>query len=105
MKVRYTIDALIHIAAIHSYINERNPVAASRVIARIRAAAEQLSQTPKIGHTRAAFGTRESSSDFRMSSFTSWMQPKTKSSFLVSITARSFAPDRTSSYALAEWQQ
>ena len=27
MKVRYTIDALLHIAAIHTYINERNPVA------------------------------------------------------------------------------
>ena len=27
MRVCYTIDALLHIAAIHSYINERNPVA------------------------------------------------------------------------------
>ena len=28
MKVRYTIDALLHIAAIQSYISERNPAAA-----------------------------------------------------------------------------
>jgi toxin ParE1/3/4 len=59
MKVRYTIDALFHIAAIHAYINERNPVAASRVVARIRAAAERLAEHPKIGHEGAAPGTRE----------------------------------------------
>lgn len=34
LKVRYTIDALLHIGAIYSYIHERNPVAAVRVIAR-----------------------------------------------------------------------
>jgi toxin ParE1/3/4 len=59
MKVRYTIDALLHLAAIHSYINERNPVAASRVLAHIRAAAEQLAESPLIGHTGSATGTRE----------------------------------------------
>jgi toxin ParE1/3/4 len=59
MKVRYTIDALLHLAAIHSYINERNPVAASRVLARIRAAAEQLGESPRIGHPGSAAGTRE----------------------------------------------
>jgi toxin ParE1/3/4 len=59
LKVRYTIDALLHIGAIHSYIHERNPVAASRVIARVRAAAEQLGEHPRIGHTGAAPGTLE----------------------------------------------
>jgi toxin ParE1/3/4 len=59
MKVRYTIDALLHIAAIHAYINERNPVAATRVIARIRAAADRLGDTPQIGHGGAAPETRE----------------------------------------------
>lgn len=59
MKVRYTIDVLLHIAAIHSYISERNPVAATRVIARIRAAAELLGHSPQIGHPGAAAGTRE----------------------------------------------
>jgi plasmid stabilization system protein ParE len=59
MKVRYTIDSLLHIAAIHSYINERNPVAATRVVARIRSAAERLGENPRIGHAGAATGTRE----------------------------------------------
>jgi toxin ParE1/3/4 len=59
MKVRYTIDALLHIAEIHSYINERNPVAATRVVARIRSASEQLGESPRIGHAGAAAGTRE----------------------------------------------
>jgi toxin ParE1/3/4 len=59
MKVRYTIDALLHIAAIHAYVNERNPVAAARIVARIRTAAERLGERPYIGHEGAAAGTRE----------------------------------------------
>ena len=59
LTVRYTIDALLHIGAIHSYINERNPMAASRVIARVRAAAERLGEHPRIGHMGAADGTLE----------------------------------------------
>ena len=58
MRVRYTIDALLHIAAIHSYINERNPVAATRVVGRIRSA-ERLGESPPIGHAGAATGTHE----------------------------------------------
>ena len=59
MKVRYTIDALLHIAAIHTYINERNPVAATRVIGRIHSAAELLGESPHIGHAGTEAGTRE----------------------------------------------
>ena len=59
MRVCYTIDALLHIAAIHTYINERNPVAATRVVGRIREAAERLGESPPIGHAGAATGTRE----------------------------------------------
>jgi plasmid stabilization system protein ParE len=59
MKVRYTVDALLHIAAIHAYINERNPMAATRVIARIHAAAERLGENLRMGHAGAAPGTRE----------------------------------------------
>jgi toxin ParE1/3/4 len=59
LKVRYTIDALLHIGAIHSYIEERNPVAATRVIARVRTAAEQLGEHPRIGHAGALPGTLE----------------------------------------------
>jgi len=59
MKVRYTIDALLHIASIHDYINKRNPVAATRIASRIRAAAERLGESPRIGRAGAAPGTRE----------------------------------------------
>lgn len=59
LKVRYAIDALLHIGAIHAYIDKRNPVAASRVMARVRAAAEQLGEQPRIGHTGTAAGTLE----------------------------------------------
>ena len=59
MKVRFTVDALLHIAAIHAYINERNPVAATRVVTRIRAAAERLGDSPQIGHPGTVPDTRE----------------------------------------------
>ena len=59
MKVRYTIDSLLHLAAIHAYINERNPVAATRVIERIKTAGQRLGDNPGIGHVGAAPGTRE----------------------------------------------
>lgn len=69
MKVRYTIDALFHIAATHSYINERNPVAAARVIARLKEAAELLDQSPRIGHAgRRTEHANGSSPACRMSS-------------------------------------
>lgn len=59
VKVRYTIDALSHVADIHAYINARNPTAATRVIARIRTAAERLGEYPDIGRMGAAPGTQE----------------------------------------------
>ena len=59
LKVRYTVDALLHIAAIHSYIDERNPTAATRNVARIRAAAERLGEFPQMGRSGAAAGTQE----------------------------------------------
>lgn len=59
MKVRFTLDAQVHVAAIHAYINERNPLAASRVVTRIGAATERLAELPYIGRTGAAPATRE----------------------------------------------
>ena len=50
MKVRYTLEALGHMDVIYAYIEARNPEAARRVIQRIRAAAERLSEFPHIGH-------------------------------------------------------
>jgi toxin ParE1/3/4 len=59
MKVRYTLEALEHMDAIYVYIEQRNPVAATRVITRIRAAAERLGEFPKIGHIGLVPGTLE----------------------------------------------
>jgi toxin ParE1/3/4 len=59
MRVRFTLEALGHIAAIHAYIAERNPLSAARVVARILAAAERLGDFPHIGHAGLAPGTYE----------------------------------------------
>ena len=59
MKLNYTLTAHNQLSRIHDYINERNPVAASRVIARIRGAAEHLIEHPNSGRVGAAPGTRE----------------------------------------------
>ena len=59
MRVRYTLEALAHLDAIHSYIEPRNPNAAQRVIARIRAAADRLGEFPNIGHQGLVAGTCE----------------------------------------------
>jgi plasmid stabilization system protein ParE len=59
MRVRYTIDSLLHIAAIHSYISDRNPAAATRVVARIKDAVARIGENPRIGHVGTAPGTRE----------------------------------------------
>jgi toxin ParE1/3/4 len=59
MKLRYTADARRHIAAIFSYINDRNPAAATQIISRIRLAAERLAEFPRIGHAGRVPGTHE----------------------------------------------
>ena len=59
MKLRYTAKARAHIAEIFNYINDRNPVAAVQVVARIRFAAERLKEFPRIGHTGRVPGTYE----------------------------------------------
>jgi plasmid stabilization system protein ParE len=59
MKVRFALEAQAHIAAIPAYINERSPLAAGRVVGRIRAASERLGEMPYIGRTGAAPETRE----------------------------------------------
>ncbi len=59
MRLRYTAQAREHIAGIYQYIGERNHVAATNVIARIRLAAERLTEFPRIGHTGRVPGTLE----------------------------------------------
>jgi plasmid stabilization system protein ParE len=55
MKARFTIEALTHIAAIHSYIEARSPVAAARIFAD----SDRLADFPHIGHVGAAPRTYE----------------------------------------------
>jgi toxin ParE1/3/4 len=59
MKLRFSLEAQRHIDAIFTYINERNPRAAGRVIARVRLAAERLCDLPYIGRVGLVQGTRE----------------------------------------------
>jgi len=59
MRLRYTADALAHLQSIFAFIDERNPAAARRVIADIRAAAERLRGFPELGRSGQWRGTRE----------------------------------------------
>jgi len=59
VRVRYDLQARRDVANIHDYIAERNPHAASKVVARIRAAIHLLSEFPQIGHPGRAPDTRE----------------------------------------------
>jgi plasmid stabilization system protein ParE len=59
MKVRFTIEALTHIAGIHLFIGDRSPLAATHVVTRIFAAVDRLAEFPNIGHVGAVPGTYE----------------------------------------------
>jgi len=59
MRLRYSAQARAHIAEIHRYIRERNPIAATQVVARIRQAAERLREFPRMGHAGRVTGTHE----------------------------------------------
>jgi toxin ParE1/3/4 len=59
MKVRFTLEALTHIATIHSYIQARSSAAAAHVTARIFADAERLAEFPHLGHVGVVPGTYE----------------------------------------------
>jgi toxin ParE1/3/4 len=59
MRLRFTAEAREHIAGIYSYIGERNPAAATQVIARIRLATERLIEFPKMGRAGRVAGTNE----------------------------------------------
>ena len=59
VSLRFTAEAREHIAAIFSYIRDRNPTAATQVAARIRLAAERLAEFPRMGHAGRVAGTYE----------------------------------------------
>jgi toxin ParE1/3/4 len=49
MRLRYSGDALVHLEHIFDFLTDRNPAAAIRILADIRAAAERLCDFPHIG--------------------------------------------------------
>jgi toxin ParE1/3/4 len=59
VRLRYTAQAREHIAAIFGYIRDRNRVAATEVVARIRQAAVRLTEFPRVGHAGRVVGTYE----------------------------------------------
>jgi toxin ParE1/3/4 len=59
MKVRYRRRAQLDIEHIYEYIHERNPRAATEVVARIRYAVDRLGLWPYMGHVGRAKGTLE----------------------------------------------
>jgi toxin ParE1/3/4 len=59
VRLRFTSEAREHIVAIYNYIRDRNPAAATQVAARIRMAAERLTEFPRMGHAGRVAGTYE----------------------------------------------
>ena len=59
MRLRFTAEAREHIAGIYSYIRDRSPAAATQVAARIRLAAERLTEFPRMGRAGRVAGTHE----------------------------------------------
>lgn len=59
MRVRYAPEAQAHLDAIFTYIAERSPAAARRVIRRIRAAVDRLGEFPRMGRAGTVSGTLE----------------------------------------------
>jgi toxin ParE1/3/4 len=59
MRLRYSAAARRHLEAIYDFIAERNPSAAQRVIAEIRASARLLIEFPHMGRAGDVRGTRE----------------------------------------------
>ena len=59
MRVRYRRQAELDIENLFSHIELDNPVAATKVVARIRHAAERLGIFPYMGHEGLCIGTYE----------------------------------------------
>jgi toxin ParE1/3/4 len=59
MRLRYTADALAHLQNIYDFLAERNPLAARRIAADIRAASDRLCDFPHLGRKGDVSGTHE----------------------------------------------
>jgi plasmid stabilization system protein ParE len=59
MNVRFTLEALTHIAEVRYYLAARSPRGADRIVERIFAEADRLGDFPQIGHAGIVAGTLE----------------------------------------------
>jgi plasmid stabilization system protein ParE len=59
MTMRFTIEALAHVADIRTYIEKTSPSAAAFIVDRIFAEVDRLGQFPHLGHLGAVPGTYE----------------------------------------------
>jgi plasmid stabilization system protein ParE len=59
MKVRFTLEALVHIAGIRFYIEGRSKPAATHIVERIFAEADRLGEFPQMGRVGIVPGTHE----------------------------------------------
>jgi len=59
MRVRFTLEALTHIAGIRFYIGQRSSRAASHIVARIFTEADRLGVFPQLGRVGIVPGTYE----------------------------------------------
>jgi toxin ParE1/3/4 len=59
MKVRFTLEALMHISGIRFYIEGRSPRAAVHIVERIFAEADRLGEFPQMGRVGIVPGTHE----------------------------------------------
>lgn len=59
MEVRFTIDALAHVAGIHRYIEARSLHAADRITSRIFSETDRIGRFSHIGRPGTVFGTFE----------------------------------------------
>jgi toxin ParE1/3/4 len=50
MKLRFTLEALMHIDAIGFYLAHRSPAAAAHIVSRIVADCDRLAEFPHLGH-------------------------------------------------------
>jgi len=59
MKVRFTLEALMHIAGIRFYIEGRSPRAATYIVERIFAESDRLGEFPQMGSVGIVPGSHE----------------------------------------------